>query len=71
MLTHIIESIKRKIALQSSEKFINYLRSKGVKIGKGCYIPNPKSSSNRLLQTHIIRNRRACQTKPRLNNHDS
>jgi len=43
MLTHIIESIKRKIALQSSEKFINYLRSKGVKIGKGCYIPNPKS----------------------------
>lgn len=45
MLTHIIESVKRKIALQSSEKYINYLRSKGVKIGKNCYTPEPKSIS--------------------------
>ena len=43
MITRIIESIKRRIALQSSDKYINFLRSKGIKIGTGCYIPNPKS----------------------------
>jgi acetyltransferase-like isoleucine patch superfamily enzyme len=43
MITRIIESIKRRIALQSSEKYINYLRSKGIKIGNGCYMFDPKT----------------------------
>lgn len=43
MINRIINFIKRQKALRSSKGYIKYLRSKGIKIGEGCYIPNPKS----------------------------
>lgn len=43
ILTRIISFINHQKALRSSDSYIKFLRAKGIKIGEGCYIPNPKS----------------------------
>ena len=45
MITRIIKSLKRRWALTSSDRFIDYLRKDGIKIGNGVFFSNPKTVS--------------------------
>lgn len=41
----LFEKVKFKLSLRSSEKYIKYLRSKGVEMGGGILFGTPRRSS--------------------------
>jgi acetyltransferase-like isoleucine patch superfamily enzyme len=51
---NIIERIKRWWAKRNSQSYVNYLRSKGVKIGEDTFIRDPKSFGIDLQRAHLI-----------------
>ena len=50
----IIERIKLRWAKRSSQSYINFIRSKGVKIGDHCRIVNPRLFGIDLQRAHLI-----------------
>ena len=50
----IIERIKQRWAKRSSQSYINFIRSKGVKIGDHCRIVNPRLFGIDLQRAHLI-----------------
>ena len=50
----LIERIRQRWAKRSSPSYVNYLRSKGVKIGEDTFIRDPKSFGIDLQRAHLI-----------------
>lgn len=53
MISKILNAIKRKYYMSSSDRFCNYLRNRGIYIGEGCHI-DPKSSLIDLSRPSLI-----------------
>ena len=50
----ILEKIRLRWAKRSSQSYINYIRSRGVKIGENCLIRDPRSFTIDLQRAHLI-----------------
>lgn len=53
MISKILNAIKRKYYMSSSDRFCNYLRNRGICVGGGCHI-DPKSSLIDLSRPSLI-----------------
>ena len=54
----IVSKIKYQIAVSNSDRYVNYLRDKGIRIGGGDKIQGAKVYTNRCYASGTYRNRR-------------